>query len=228
MRRDRKEMLDGVLKVLSEKGDPLLWLKKQGYGNPHQAWTDLRAWANKHGLNQGRLPANLSRYYADLKRHDSDKETETVDLGEHPEQVKEAVNRVFFGGKEYEKMDGPSPTCCQPAPESGVTVPDELPPVDRFVLENDAGNKCEYTDEVDAWDQGIFKKYKVYPVGDHERIKFTPTQIQSKLGSWANNVSEKTFTFAPSDPNSGFISMTIADWLNLAAEIPEAIKALSK
>lgn len=34
---------------------------------------------------------------------------------------------VTFGGKEFEKMDKPSPTCCQPAKPSGVTVPDQLP-----------------------------------------------------------------------------------------------------
>ena len=127
LRRDRKAMLDGVLHVLSEKGDPIAWLKEQGYANPNQAWTDLRAWANKHGLNQGRLPGNLSKYYAMLRRQESDEEHAAVDLDQHPEQVKEAVARVFFGGKEYEKMEAPSPTCCQPAPESGVTVPDELP-----------------------------------------------------------------------------------------------------
>ena len=34
---------------------------------------------------------------------------------------------VEFNGKEFERMNKPSPTCCQPARPSGVTVPDELP-----------------------------------------------------------------------------------------------------
>ena len=34
---------------------------------------------------------------------------------------------VEFQGKEFEKMAKPSPTCCQPAKPSGVTVPDQLP-----------------------------------------------------------------------------------------------------
>jgi len=34
---------------------------------------------------------------------------------------------VEFKGKEYERMNKPSPTCCQPARPSGVKVPDELP-----------------------------------------------------------------------------------------------------
>ena len=32
---------------------------------------------------------------------------------------------VEFNGKEYERMNKPSPTCCQPARPSGVTVPDD-------------------------------------------------------------------------------------------------------
>lgn len=34
---------------------------------------------------------------------------------------------VEFQGKEFERMEKPSPTCCQPAKPSGVTVPDQLP-----------------------------------------------------------------------------------------------------
>ena len=41
-----------------------------------------------------------------------------------PDKKPEKVN---FNGKEFEKMEKPSPTCCQPARPSGVTVPDQLP-----------------------------------------------------------------------------------------------------
>ena len=34
---------------------------------------------------------------------------------------------VEFQGKEFEQMEKPSPTCCQPARPSGVTIPDQLP-----------------------------------------------------------------------------------------------------
>ena len=40
--------------------------------------------------------------------------------------VPEKKKTVTFNGKEFEKMDKPSPTCCQPAKPSGVTVPDQL------------------------------------------------------------------------------------------------------
>ena len=86
-------------------------------------------------------------------------------------------NRVSFGGKEYEKMRrehmnnigvmvgimaeeerrSASPTCCQPAPPSGVTVPDELPEDGKIISPDDLiraaekrrnkyGNRITYID----------------------------------------------------------------------------------
>ena len=43
------------------------------------------------------------------------------------QQTDKAPETVVMDGKEYEKMDKPSPTCCQPAKPSGVTVPDDVP-----------------------------------------------------------------------------------------------------
>ena len=147
MRRDRMEMLNSVLKVLEEKGDPIQWFKDQGYKYPQQSWADLRNWANKHNLNQGRLPSNLKDYYARIRAEEPVREPVADNTGENPTEPKKApetskksesgddeyldvqsrVNEVFFGWKVYEKMDKPSPTCCHPAKPSGVTVPDELP-----------------------------------------------------------------------------------------------------
>lgn len=86
-------------------------------------------------------------------------------------------NRVSFGGKEYEKMRrehmnnigvmvgimaeeerrSASPTCCQPARPSGVTVPDELPEDGKILSPDDLiraaekrrnkyGNRITYID----------------------------------------------------------------------------------
>ena len=41
--------------------------------------------------------------------------------------VPEKKKTVEFQGKEFERMEKPSPTRCQPAKPSGVTVPDQLP-----------------------------------------------------------------------------------------------------
>lgn len=147
MRRAKVDLLNGVLKVLAEKGDPLEYMKEQGYKFPQQAWADLRNWANAHNMNQGRLPGDLKKYYARIRADKPGNVAPDEKPGEHPTEAEKApetpekresgddenldvrsrVNEVFFGGKAYEKMDKPSPTCCQPAPPSGVTVPDELP-----------------------------------------------------------------------------------------------------
>lgn len=147
MRRAKVDLLNGVLKVLAEKGDPLEYMKEQGYKFPQQAWADLRNWANAHNMNQGRLPEDLRKYYARIRADKPGNVAPDEKQGEHPTEAEKApetpekresgddenldvrsrVNEVFFGGKAYEKMDKPSPTCCQPAPTSGVTVPDELP-----------------------------------------------------------------------------------------------------
>ena len=41
--------------------------------------------------------------------------------------IPEKKKTVEFQGKEFERMERPSPTCCQPARPCGVTVPDQLP-----------------------------------------------------------------------------------------------------
>ena len=147
MRRAKVDLLNGVLKVLAENGDPLEYMKEQGYKFPQQAWADLRNWANAHNMNQGRLPEDLRKYYARIRADKPGNVAPDEKPGEHPTKAEKApetpekresgddenldvrrrVNEVFFGGKAYEKMDKPSPTCCQPAPPSGVTLPDELP-----------------------------------------------------------------------------------------------------
>ena len=219
LRRDRKEMLDGVLKVLSEKGDPLVWLKKQGYGNPHQAWTDLRAWANKHGLNQGRLPANLNTYYAMLKRQEEEPPEETVET-------------VTFGGKEYEKLEGtklyppfpnaadkdiygkhpvtayvekkPSPTCCQPAKQGSPIKWDD----------NEA--------MTDGPEEISMRKLSI----KEEPIKELKLRtLQGEMGTYEKLADDRMlFTGSPRPfTDCGY---TVAEWFVLIEELQIAIKQL--
>ena len=127
MRRNRETILEGVLEVLDRQGDPIEYMKEQGYANPHQAFVDLRNWANAHGKNQGRLPANLNTYYSDIRRQKDNPPPAEEKPGENPTETQTTVETIFFGGKEYEKLEGentpvneyrekPSPTC-QPKPE---------------------------------------------------------------------------------------------------------------
>ena len=154
-RRSRKELLQDMLKVLEEKKDPIAWLKDQGYANPYQTWADLKKWANANNLNQGRLPSNLKKYYAGINHQEAAKAPVDDQAKKNPPEIEKPMEVVSSDGEVYEKFDGVkkypplpnaadkdiygnhpvtayiekkvSPTCCQPAPESGVTVLDELP-----------------------------------------------------------------------------------------------------
>jgi len=102
-----------------------------------------------------------------------------------------------------------SPTCCQPASPSGVTVPDELPEEEQKT----------------AKDAKL-----IYPIGEEDMI-FIVKKMNSKLGTWEYNLEKELYIFQSyfyDDQQLNVLALTIVDWLNLAAEIPEAIKTLTR
>ena len=174
-RRDRNEVLDAVLKVLEEKGDPVAWFVNEGYEAPIQAWQAMRKFAKENRPDDyKKIPQDLRKYYADngIKRPGTDDAAPKA--SETPTVPKEAVESVFFGGKQYEKMGKPSPTCCQPAQESGVTVPDVLPlKVAALVSDVDQDYRYERTN-VQKGKQAIMKLIWREPMGGGERcLAFT-------------------------------------------------------
>lgn len=214
MRRAKVDLLNGVLKVLAEKGDPLEYMKEQGYKFPQQAWADLRNWANAHNMNQGRLPEDLRKYYARIRADKPGNVAPDEKPGEHPTEAEKApetpekresgddeyldvqsrVNEVFFGGKAYEKMEKPSPTCCQPAPPSGVTVPDELP---------------EESLQIAAVRSAICDGYKyerVFGIGDQDNVALV----------WRDPVCR----------GENSLIFSAKNWLQMAKEIPQMLKQL--
>ena len=251
-RRDMNVVLDEILNVIESHGDPIAWFEKEGYAFPFSGWSNLKKWAQTTRPDDfEKLPKDMKLYYAKhgIQRHGKAgdaakpgepsggtiKAGETVIVGDSYDQEK-----IFFGGKEYEKMDKPSPTCCQQAKQSGPInwddngdmsgAPDIVMEKLRiqegtFVVEDGYGNKCKFTDEHAAWDG--MRKYKVYPIGQDVPIDFTTTQISSKHGTWGYSEEFKQYTFIPNDGLAGSLRLSIADWLNLAAEIPEAIKILA-
>ena len=105
------------------------YLEKAGYKNPSSTWYMLKQHAKKHdpdlyermaAVAVGRRTPNPASAKA--------KPVETSVIS--PEEAE----TVIFGGKEYEKTNGPSTTCCQPAKPSGVTVPDVLPEEPKRLL----------------------------------------------------------------------------------------------
>ena len=138
-RRDKNAVFEEVLKVIEAHGDPVAWFEEEGYSIPLAGWQDLKKWARIHRPDEvHKLPENLRRYYAANGIERVYKTRDEKKSGENPTIDQKAAETIFFGGKEYVKLEGegkpvneyrekPSPTCCQPAKPSGVTVPDELP-----------------------------------------------------------------------------------------------------
>jgi len=122
-------------------------LQELGYTNVASALRNAKGWARKNRPDLAKELDHIGLGRAPAKPEEPVREPVTDNTGENPTEPKKApetpkkresgddeyldvrsrVNEVFFGGKVYEKMDKPSPTCCQPAKPSGVTVPDELP-----------------------------------------------------------------------------------------------------
>ncbi len=229
MRRNRETILEGVLEVLNRKGDPIEYMKEQGYANPHQAFVDLRNWANAHGKNQGRLPANLNTYYADIRRQKDNPPPAEEKPSENPTETQTTVETIFFGGKEYEKLKGentpvneyrekPSPTCCQPAKPSGVTVPD--------VLTHDLVENTRKTMKMKPGDLNEVK-HNMFVA---DEIHAWPTDLP--VCAVKSNVAGK-WELARTD---GFVHLIYQEtqcltlhadkWIELAQEIPKMLKQL--
>lgn len=198
MRRDKTELLKGVLKVLEEKGDPLEWLREQGYAYPQQAWADLRNWANKNNLNQGRLPENLKKYYARIRPEKPEKPDPAPAKEEpvgNPAEPEKAPETVVMNGKEYERM-GPAPTCCQPARPSGVTVPDELP---------------------EEKPKAPGKQLQVCAVKSRIKGEWHLSQVEGCVHLiWEDRMTHEERS----------LGLPAADWMKLAGEIPQMLMQL--
>ncbi len=162
------------------------YLASQGSKNPSAYWYQIKATVK---LKDPDLYEQLSVIRTDIKKKETSfrKEAETV----------------FFGGKEYEKMGSPSPTCCQPARPSGVTVPDVLPdePVQNS-LKNPPLNASLKVCGV----KGAFGRYEITEIGN---VKFMTFIVRHQLTQ-----TESEITFPASS------------WKHILKEIPEALTAL--
>lgn len=184
LKANKGKQLDDVLKILEEGKDPIEYLEGLGYKVPTQAWADLKIWARKHRPDdRNKMPDNLRLYYAE---HNLVNKTGKVH--EHnqnrvpppPPAPQKDVDNVFFGGKEHERYEGegkpvnsyrekPSPTCCQPARESGVTVPDVLPlKIAALVSDVDPDYRYERTN-INKGKQAIMRLIWREPMGGGER-----------------------------------------------------------
>ena len=103
----------------------------------------------------------------------------------------------------------PAPTCCQPAKKSGVTVPEKLP-----------------EDEPEREPEEKTRRV-TYPIGGGP-IEFGVKQLTSRTGVWERRGTDIAFSAHETGGKLlNVLVMEMDQWLNLAAEIPEAIKRLT-
>lgn len=140
-----REAAEAVMDAYDRGENVYDWLEENGYRNPSSQWYQLKLYAQKHDLELYERMCNVNQERRKAKpRHESapinfpEKPAPELKAGEAlpvklPENTGDHVSAedfrktVEFKGKEYERMNKPSPTCCQPAKPSGVTVPDVLP-----------------------------------------------------------------------------------------------------
>lgn len=131
------ELAKGCLEAYGRGEKVYDYLASQGSANPSAYWYQIKATVK---LKDPDLYERLSVIRTNERKNTGGtvKAGEPVNTGASYDQEKVTPETVFFGGKEYERLEGegkpvnefrekPSPTCCQPARPSGVTVPDEIP-----------------------------------------------------------------------------------------------------
>ena len=224
--RDKNIVLEEVLKVIENHGDPVAWFEQQGYAAPLTSWQDLKKWTRTHRPDDmEKLPKNLWKYYAanDIKR--PGKEGDAPKSSETKHKAVMTEETVDFNGKEYEKFEGvkdypplpgatdkdaygnhpvtayiekeSSPTCCQPARPSGVTVPDELPKESPMEV------------------IGIRSKVKGYYMKADLDPKLTMDDGYVHL-IWRDLITKGELS----------IGMSVSEWMELSKEIPMAMQQL--
>ena len=112
-KKSMEEMLAAVFAILEKGGDPLAYLADIGYVNPGSAWTNLKAWAKKNGLDEGRLPENLLHYYKEQrekkKQQEKEKEKQEEAPGEEPgkgpEETEDEMAEFADSETDPEKLD---------------------------------------------------------------------------------------------------------------------------
>lgn len=245
-KRDLNELLDKVLQVLEKHGDPKQLIRDEGYASPDQQWCYLKAWARTHRPEDSKkLPNNLTQYYAEHGIQNAKKTPppppkpavppqEPPKAGEPLGEPERAAETVIMNGKEYEKMEKPSPTCCQPAKPSGVTVPDELPGDQKEHMPAkeyretvkfepkvpEGAHSMLIADEINAWPEKVLTVCAVM-----SNVKKTARYENSTLH--AGSVPYMSFVWRDDvSKEEKQLNLPASTWAGLAKEIPLALRQL--
>ena len=213
-KRDRKADIQTLIDSVKAGKDPWDVITGIGYRSPHSAFHDMKKWARE---NDQELYEELCSITVHKKK---------------TEAQQQEAETVVFNGKEYEKMEPAevaSPTCCQPARPSGVTVPDELPeeePAEPNGLEK-ASDAMEHIGRAasEALQQITEIEEPLETLAVRSRVKgyYQITDVRNEMSEdryvhliWLDLVTREERS----------IGMSASDWLRLAKEIPVALKQL--
>ena len=216
--KDMGKMMDMANEVMDAyaRGENIYdWLEAHGYANASSTWFHLKQAAKK---NDPELYARMCEARMDRRKP---KESKPEVIPREPEEKPKEIPLpgetlpVTVRGKRIT-------TCCAPARESGVTVPDEIPEEtkkdDAFKKVAEVMKKVVYTGKTDPEPMEI--------VGVRSRVKgyYMKAEVNPTLANGAEYVHLIWRDLVTREERS--IGLSVEDWKKLAEEIPQAMKQL--
>ena len=175
-KNSQDETAKGLLDWVRKGRNPATYLAGEGFASPATALRNIKDYARKH------YSPEIVEEICRITLRGTKTAPEEPEPSENPPEEAEALETVDFNGKEYERMT-PSPTCCQPAIPSGVTVPDEVPALPEMLT------VCGVMGSYGRFEQNIELKGERYMTfvmhmqltGEDIRITFSADQWKTML-----------------------------------------------
>ena len=243
---NRREIIQALIEEVNDGKDAFDVLKNMGYVTPYYALRDFKIWAVNNDPDLNEQLAGISVRAPERKRVQAKPAPAKKNPSETKAKEQKPPETVVRDGKEYEKLEpAPKPeepketpqaeepmpvtvqekpitTCCAPARESGVTVPDEIPEKtkkdDAFKKVAEAMKKVAYTGKTDPEPMEV--------VGVRSRVKgyYMKAEVNPALVDENRYVHLIWRDLVTRDERS--IGLSVEDWMKLAEEIPQAMKQL--
>lgn len=212
--RDMGKMMDMANEVMDAyaRGESIYeWLEAHGYKNPSSMWFQMKQAAKKVDPD---LYDRMCDAITSTKR--KPKAQRTVKQLTPPPKPKEEPKEIPQAGEPMPvAVQGkPITTCCAPARESGVTVPDEIPEeVPETVEFNDKGYIRQEPEPMEI--VGVRSRVKGY----YMKAEVNPEQVN--VTGYVHLIWRDLMT-----REERSIGLSVEEWKKLAEEIPQAMKQL--
>lgn len=216
--KDMGKMMDMANEVMDAyaRGENIYdWLEAHGYANASSTWFQLKQAAKK---NDPELYARMCEARMDRRKP---KESKPEVIPREPEEKQKEIPLpgealpVTVRGKRIT-------TCCAPARESGVTVPDEIPEEtkkdDAFKKVAEAMKKVVCAGKTDPEPMeivGVRSRVKGY----YMKSEVNPEQVN--VTGYVHLIWRDLMT-----REERSIGLSVEEWKKLAEEIPQAMKQL--